>query len=127
MQDLKKSKSPENKRGLIRVLGSLGFYSTLIKSLHVDSNPFYDLLKDDTPFKRTKHHEQLLQNNKNRISNETIVVLPNPKYPFYFQVDSSSIGTASILVQKFPSGKRIVSFNTRKYTKDEQEMSTFHR
>ena len=31
------------------------------------------------------------------------------------------------MVQEFPSGKHIVSFNSRLFTKDEQKMSTLHR
>ena len=105
VQDLKDLKSPENKRDVMRVLGSLGFYSTFIKNLHVDSKPFYELLRDDVPFKWTKEHEKLFQNLKDRISEETILAVPNPKYPFNIHVDSSSIGTGSILVQECPSGK----------------------
>ena len=61
------------------------------------------------------------------ISEETILAAPNPKYPFHIHVDSSSIGTGSLLVQDFLSGKRIVSFNSRVFTKDEQKVSTSHR
>ena len=120
VQDLKDLKSPENKRDVMRVLGSLGFYSTFIKNLHVDSKPFYELLRDDVPFKWTKEHEELFRNIKDRISEETILAVPNHKYPFHIHVDSSSIGTGSILIQEFPSGKRLVSFNSRVFTKDEQ-------
>ena len=126
-QDLKDLKSPENKRDVMRVLGSLGFYSTFIKNLLVDSRPFYKLLRDDVPFKWTKEHEELFRNIRDRISEETILAVPNPKYPFHIHVESSSIGTGSILVQEFSSGKRIVSFNSRVFTKDEQKMSTLHR
>ena len=56
VQDLKDLKSPENKRDVRRVLGSLGFYNTFIKNLLVDSKPFYELLRDDVPFKWTKEH-----------------------------------------------------------------------
>ena len=66
----------------------------------------YELLRDDVPFKWTKEHEELFRNIKDRISEETILAVPNPKYPFHIHVDSSSIGTGSILVQEFPSGKR---------------------
>ena len=126
-QDLKDLKSPENKRDVMRVLGKLGFYSTLIKNWHMYSKPFYELLRDDDPFKWTQEHEELFRNIKDRISEETILAVSNPKYPFHIHVDSSSIGTGSILVQEFPSGKRIVSFNSRVFTKDEQKMSTLHR
>ena len=127
VQDLKDLKSPENKRDIMRVLGSLGFYSTFIKNLHADSKPFYELLRDDVPFKWTKEHEELLRNIKDRITEETILAVSNPKYPFHTHVDSASIGTGSILVQKFPSGQRIVSFNSRVFNKDELRMSTLHR
>ena len=70
--------------------------------------------------------ENLFQD-KNIISEETISTVPNPKYPFHIHVDSSSIGIEPILIQDFPSGKRIVSFNSRAFTKDEQKMSTLHR
>ena len=127
VQDLKNLKSPENERDVMRILGSLGFYSTFIKNLHVDSKPFYELLRADVPFKWTREPEKLFQNLKHRISEETILAVPTPNYPFHIHVDSSSIGTGSILVQEFPNGKRIVSFNPRAFTKDEQKMSTLHR
>ena len=111
----------------MRILGSLGFYSTLIKNLHVGSQPFYEFLKDDVPCKWTKEHEKIFQNIKHRIGEETILAVPNPKYPFHIHVYSFSIGTGSIMVQEFPSGKRINSFNSRVFTKDEQKMSTLHR
>ena len=102
-QDLKDLKKPENKRNVMRILGSLGFYSTFIKNLHVDSKPFYELLRDDVPFKWTKEHEELFRNIRDRIGEETISAVPNPKYPFHIHVDSSIIGTGSILVQEFPN------------------------
>ena len=127
VHDLKNLKSSENKRDVMRILGSLGFRSTFIKNLHVVSKPFCELLKDDVPFKWTKGHEKLFQNMKDRFSEETILVVPNPKYPFHIHVDTSSIGTGSILAQEFHSRKRIVSFNSRMFTKDEQKISTLHR
>ena len=37
VQELKNLKSRENQRDVMRIFGSLGFYSTFIKNLHVDS------------------------------------------------------------------------------------------
>ena len=59
VQDLKTLKSPETKRDVMKVLGCLGFYSCFTKNLHVDSQPFYDLIKATTPLKWTKEHEEL--------------------------------------------------------------------
>ena len=49
------------------------------------------------------------------------------RYPFHIHVDSSNVGTGSILVQEFPDGKRVVSFNSRIFDKTEQKLSTLHK
>ena len=111
----------------MRVLGCLGFYSMYIKNLHVDSKPFYDLIKTETTFQWTDEHENLFRVIKDRISEDTVLANPDTRYPFHVHVDASSIGVGSILVQEFATGKRIISFNSRVYTKDEQKMSTTTR
>ena len=58
VRDLKNLKSPECKREVMKMLGCLGFYSCYIKNLHVDSKPFYDLIRDSTSFHWTDEHEK---------------------------------------------------------------------
>ena len=111
----------------MKVLGCLGFYSCYIKNLHMDSQPFYDLIKDSILFHWTHEHEKLFQSIKDRISGDTILAVPSTDYPFHIHVDSSNVGTGCILFQKFPEGKRITSFNLRFFDKAEEKMSTLHR
>ena len=92
VKDLQNLKSPESKRDVMKVLGCLGFYSCYIKDLHLDSQPFYELIKDTTPFKWTEQHE-LFRENKTRISEDTILAVPSTKYPFHIHVDSSNVRT----------------------------------
>ena len=42
-------------------------------------------------------------------------------------MDSLNVGTGCILIQQFPEGKRIISFNSRRFDKAEQKISTLHR
>ena len=42
-------------------------------------------------------------------------------------MDLSNVGTGCILIQQFPQGKRIISFNSRIFDKAEQKMCTLHR
>ena len=56
VQDLQNLKSPESQRDVMKIHGCLGFYSCYIKNLHVDRQPFYELIKDATPFKWTEQH-----------------------------------------------------------------------
>ena len=127
VKDLKNLKSPERKRDVMKVLGCLGFYSCYIKNLHADSQHFYDRIKDLTPFHWTHEHENLFQSIKDRISEHTILAVPSTDYPFQIHLESSTVGTGCILIQKFPEGKRIISFNSRIFDKAEQKMSTFHQ
>ena len=127
VKDLKNLKSHESKRDVMKILGCPGFYSRYIKNLHKDSQPFYDLIKDSTPFHRTHEHEKLFQSIKVRISEDTILAVPSTDYPFHIHVDSSNVGTACILTQQFPEGKRLISSNSRIFGKAEQKMSTLHR
>ena len=110
----------------MKVFGCLGFFSSYFRNLLVDSQPFYDLIKESTPFHWTHEHEELFQSIKNRISQDTILALPTD-YPFHIHVDSWNAGTGNILIQQFPEGKRIISFNSRVFDKAEQKMSTPHR
>ena len=124
---LRNLKSPQSKRDVMKVLGCLGFYSCYIKSLQVDSQPFYDLIKDSTPFYWTEEHEALFNSIKERIHKDTVLAVPSTDYPFHIHVDSSNVRTGCILIQQFPEGERIISFNSRVFDKAEQKMSTLHR
>ena len=102
VKDLQNLKSPESKRDVMKVVGCLGFYSCYIKNLHVDSQPFYELIKDTTPFKWTDQHEELFKEIKTRISEDTILAAPSIEYPFHIHVDSSNVGTGCILDNSSP-------------------------
>ena len=127
VKDLKNLKSPESKRDVMKVLGCLGFYSCYIRNLQVDSQTFYNLIKDSNPFHWTHEHEKLLQSIKDRISEDTVLAVPSTGNPFHIHVESSNVRTGCILIQQFPQGKRIISFNSRIFDKAEQKMSTLHR
>ena len=127
VKDLKNLKSPECKRDVMKVLGCLGFYSCYIKKLHVESKPFYDLIRDSTSFHWTKEHKRIFQLIKDRISEDTILAIPSTENPFYIHVDSSNVGTGCILLQQFPERKRTILFNFRVFDKAEQKMSTLQR
>ena len=127
VKDLKNPKSFECKRDVMKVLGCLGFYSCYIKNFHVDSKPFYDLIRDSISFHWTEEHEKFFQMTKDRISEDTILAIPSTECSFHIHVDSSNVGTGCILIQQFPEGKRIISFKSSIFDKAEQKMSTLHR
>ena len=64
---------------------------------------------------------------KDRISDDTILTNPSTDYPFHIHVDLYNFGTGCILIQQFPESKRIISFNSRIFDKDEEKISALHR
>ena len=74
---LRNLKSPQSKRDVMKILGCLGFYIFYIKNLHVDSHPFYDLIKDSTRFHWTEKHEILFNSIKERIHKDTVLAVPS--------------------------------------------------
>ena len=127
VKDLKNFKPLESKRDVMKVIGCLRFYSCFIMNLHVDSQLFYDLIKDSTPFHWTHEHEKLFQSIESRISEDTIPPLLSTDYLFHIYVDSSNVGTSCILIQQFPQEKRIISFSLRIFDKAEEKLTTLHR
>ena len=111
----------------MKILGCLGFYSCYTENLHVDSQPFFELIKDTTPFKWTDHHEELFEEIKTRISENTILTVASTEYPFHIHVDSSNVRIDCILLKPFPEREKIVSFNSRVFDNADQKMSNHHR
>ena len=68
----------------MKIFGCLGFNNCQIKNLRVDSQPFYDLIKDSTPFHWTHELEKIFQTIKDRIIEDTILAVPSTDYLFHF-------------------------------------------
>ena len=124
---LRNLKSPQSNRDYMKVLGCLGFNNCYIKNLRVDFQPFFDLIKDCTPFNWFEEHEEMFCSIKERIHKDTVLANHSIDYPFHIHVDSSNVCTGCILSQQLPCANRIFSFNSRIFDKAEQKMSTFLR
>ena len=125
--DALRKKSPRSKRDVLKVKRCLGLYSCYIKNLHVDKQPFYDLINDSTPFHWTEEHENLFNSIKERIHRDTVLAVPSTGNPFHIHVDSSNVGTGCFLIQQIPERKRVISFNSRVFDKAEKNVHSSSR
>ena len=78
----------------------------LSSSSVVDSQLFYDLIKDSTTLHWTHEHEKFFQSIKDKICEDTILAVPSTDYPFYIHVVSSNVETGCILIRQFLDVKR---------------------
>ena len=127
VKDMENLGSPGSKGDVMKNLGCLGLYSCYIRNLHTDTQPFYDLIRDSIPFHWTHEHQKLFQSIKDRISEDTILTVLSTDHPFHITVDSLNVGSSCNLIQPFPEGKRIISFNCWIFDKAEHKMSAVHR
>ena len=118
---LRNINSPQSQRDVMKAMGCVHFYSFFVKKIHVDSQLFYDLINDSTPFHWTEDHEKLFNSFKKRIHKDTVLAVPCTYNPFHIHVDSSNVGTGYILMQQIPEGKGLISFNSRVFGKAEQK------
>ena len=93
----------------------------------MDCQPLYRFIKDSTLFHWPHEHEKLSPSIKNKISEDTILVVPSTDYVFHFPVASLNFGCGCNLVQQFLDGNRIISFNSRLFDKAERIEFTHHR
>ena len=120
--------SPTSKVALMSFIGALNFYTKFIEKLHINLNPFYDLLHENIPWSWTTEHETLIHKLKNAITSDTEFTIPNTKHPFFIIVDASLIGLSGVLFQINDNNKmKVISYNSRILSPQEQKLSTLDR
>ena len=120
--------SPTGKVALMSFIGTLNFYIKFIEKLHIKLKPFYDLLHENTPWKRTDEHERLFQKLKMSLTSETELTIPNTKHPFFITVHASLIGLGAVSFELNEQNKmKVISYNSRILNPQEQKLSTLDR
>ena len=104
---------PTKKVALMSFIGALNFHTKFIDKLHINLKPFYNLLHENTPWKRTDEHETLFHKLKLSLTAETELTIPNTKHPFFITVDASLIGLGAVLFQLNENNKmEVISYNS---------------
>ena len=80
---------PTTKIELMRVIGSLNFYSKFLEILYVNMKPLFNLLHDKLISHWNIHLEPLFQQIRISITKDLTLTLPKTNHPFFKTVDSS--------------------------------------
>ena len=125
---IEKLPSPSGKVAFMSFIGAPNFYTKFIEKLHINLEPFYNLLHENTPWKWTDEHESLFQKLKMSLTSETELTIPNTKHPFFITVVASLIGLGAVLFQLNEQNKmKAISYNSRILNPQEQKLSTLDR
>ena len=112
----------------MKFLGSINFYSKYIRNIHCDAKPLYDLIRDDVDFKWEPQHQEVFDKIKQSLLGDLDLAIPNDQFPYFISVDASLVGIGAMLAQNDKNNKmKIVSYNSRVFTTQEQKMATIYR
>ncbi|QRV83029.1 Transposon Tf2-7 polyprotein [Ceratobasidium sp. AG-Ba] len=85
-------------------LGFVNFYRRFIAEFSKIARPLHDLTKRDTKFEWTQECQQAFEEIKKRVSQDPVLIHPNPDKPFILETDASGIAIGAILSQRGEDG-----------------------
>ncbi|XP_066958870.1 uncharacterized protein [Macrobrachium rosenbergii] len=96
--------APQNRRGVRRFLGMVGYYRRFIKSFSEIATPLTNLLRKNVKFVWTKECQEAFGKLKAVLISYPLLQSPNFDLPFRLATDASDVGLGDVLLQEDDSG-----------------------
>ena len=119
---------PENRRGLQRFLGMIGYYRRFVTNFSDVTAPLTELLKKGKMFQWTPECEHAFQSIKDLLTNRPILHSPDFKRPFKLATDASNLGAGAVLLQSDHNDvDHPISYFSRKFNSAQQNYSVVEK
>ena len=119
---------PENRRGLQRFLGMIGYYRRFVTNFSDVTAPLTELLKKGRRFQWTPECEHAFQSIKDLLTNRPILHSPDFKRPFKLATDASNLGAGAVLLQSDHNDvDHPISYFSRKFNSAQQNYSVVEK
>ena len=128
VKDLKSMPVPMNKNEVQQFLGLITFLSRFIKDFSSKTSVLRDLLKKDADFIWEEHHQKVLDDLKQEISDKSLLHYYDTQQPIYVHCDASIRGLGSALLQYNKNNELVpIAFASKSLTPTEQRYSCIER
>ena len=114
VEAIRKLPKPKSPKGVKSFIGMVQYLARFLPKLNVSLIPLYELTKKSVPFKWTKEHQEIFEKLKHEVTVAPAVSLPTRDGQFLVEVDTSRIGTGSMLQQYQDGEVKIIAFNSKK-------------
>ncbi|XP_068243247.1 uncharacterized protein [Palaemon carinicauda] len=118
---------PENRRGIRRFLGMVGYYRRFVLNFADVANPLTNLLKKGQRFCWTVECQDAFDKLKSTMINTPILKTPNFKEPFCLAVDASDVGVGAVLSQGCDGEEYPVAYFSKKLSPAQHKYSTVEK
>lgn len=121
------AKTPENVSELRTFIGIVTYYCKFIPNMSTRFAPLYKLLRDDAEWSWTTECEQAVNDIKNMLTSDQILVHYDPKKPIILACDASPFGVGAVLSHIVDEVERPVAYASRTLTSAEKNYSQVER
>jgi hypothetical protein len=95
-------------------LGLAGYYRRFIRDFSTLAGPLTDLLRDDTPFVWGADQQRSMDQLKQAITQQPVLIIPDLNQPFILHTDASGYAISGVLQQEQADGLHPIAFYSRK-------------
>ena len=120
---------PRSRRQARQLLGSFGYFHTLLPNINKILSPIYQLASDKVKFEWSETHTASLEKAKQLIAKSPVIFLPNPKADYYVWTDSAIRENCAYFIfqySKLHKSLVLISCYSHKLTMPERSFSQYH-
>ncbi|XP_068206239.1 uncharacterized protein [Palaemon carinicauda] len=120
--------APQNRRGVRRFLGMVGYYRRFVKNFSDIAHPLTNLLKKDVKFIWDEQCQESFDKLKASLMTFPLLRSPDFSLPFCLATDVSDVGLGAVLLQRLPDGTtHTVAYFSKKLLPAERKYSTLEK
>lgn len=123
LRAIREMPSPEDKQGVLRLLGMCKFLAKYIPNLSAITANLRELTHDNVKWQWTDAHQNEIEKLKQILSTDPVLKIYDPKTPLVIQTDASKDGIGCVLLQD----GRPVAFASRSLNKTEKRYAQIEK
>ena len=119
---------PINRKGVMKFLGTIGYYRKFCKNFSDIAAPLTCLLRKNIKFRWTTECRVAFESLKQLLKNPPVLLVADYGKPFTLMVDASDVGVGAVLIQVGDEGlDHPISYFSRKLNKHQVNYSTIEK
>ena len=119
---------PKNRKGILKFLGTVGYYRKFCQNFADVAMPLTNLLSKNVKFKWSPECQVAFETLKKLLKNSPVLMVPDFEKCFKLTVDASDVGVGAVLIQEDDDGlDHPIAYFSKKLNKHQCNYSTIEK